>query len=61
MKPRIFSWVQSRLGLGHLSRALNLAGALDLEGFDVTLAHGGMPSRSAHFNINVITSMPYEG
>lgn len=43
MTPRVLMWVQTRLGLGHLSRALTLCGALAQDGFAVTLAHGGPP------------------
>ncbi len=40
---RIFLYVQHLLGIGHLKRAAVLARALAGEGFDVTLASGGMP------------------
>jgi predicted glycosyltransferase len=36
-------WVQTRMGLGHLSRAMTLCGALAADGFEVVLAHGGLP------------------
>lgn len=42
--PRVLMWVQTRLGLGHLSRSLTLCGALAENGFSVTLAHGGPPA-----------------
>ena len=44
MSPSVLMWVQSRLGLGHLARALTLCGALAENGFAVTLAHGGPPA-----------------
>lgn len=40
---RVFFHVQHLLGIGHLKRAATLAGALAREGFEVTLASGGMP------------------
>jgi predicted glycosyltransferase len=39
----VFFHVQHLLGIGHLKRAATLAGALAREGFEVTLASGGMP------------------
>jgi predicted glycosyltransferase len=41
MSLRAMMWVQTRLGLGHLARALTLCGALASDGFEVVLAHGG--------------------
>lgn len=43
MKPRAAMWVQTRLGLGHLSRAITLCGALAADGFEVMLLNGGPP------------------
>ncbi len=40
---KAFFHVQHLLGIGHLKRAATLAGALAREGFEVTLASGGMP------------------
>jgi predicted glycosyltransferase len=43
MPLRVFIWVQSRLGIGHLARALKLAEACSAYGMIVAVAHGGMP------------------
>ncbi|HAJ46843.1 MAG TPA: hypothetical protein DCL54_09720 [Alphaproteobacteria bacterium] len=43
MKARILMWVQTRFGLGHLTRAMHLCNALARRAHDVTLVHGGMP------------------
>lgn len=43
-RGRCLFWVQSLLGSGHLRRALAIAEALAAEGFEVTLANGGLPS-----------------
>jgi len=40
---KVFFHVQHLLGIGHLRRAATLAQALRAEGFEVTLASGGMP------------------
>jgi len=40
---RVFFYVQHLLGIGHLVRANRIAQALLEEGFDVTLAMGGLP------------------
>lgn len=40
---KVFFHVQHLLGIGHLKRAATLAHALAGEGFEVTLASGGMP------------------
>lgn len=40
---KLFFHVQHLLGIGHLKRAATLADALAREGFEVTLASGGMP------------------
>jgi predicted glycosyltransferase len=41
--PRVFIYVQHLLGIGHLVRANRIALALVDEGFDVTMATGGLP------------------
>ncbi len=41
--PRIFIYVQHLLGIGHLVRANRIATALVEDGFDVTVAMGGLP------------------
>lgn len=41
--PRIFSYVQHLLGIGHLVRTNRIATALTDNGFDVTVAMGGLP------------------
>lgn len=43
MRPKVISWVQTRMGLGHLARTINICAALSADGFDVVLAHGGPP------------------
>lgn len=40
---KAFFYVQHLLGIGHLKRAATLARALERDGFEVTLASGGMP------------------
>lgn len=40
---KVFLYVQHLLGVGHLKRAATLARALRDDGFEVTLASGGMP------------------
>lgn len=40
---RVFFYVQHLLGIGHLKRASTIARALRAEGFEVTLASGGLP------------------
>ena len=42
---KVFFYVQHLLGVGHLKRAATLARALAADGFEVTLASGGMPRR----------------
>lgn len=44
MTPNLVIWVQTRLGLGHLARALALGGALAESGCRVSVAHGGPPA-----------------
>jgi predicted glycosyltransferase len=41
--PRVFFYVQHLLGIGHLVRANRIAQALLEDGFDVTVAMGGVP------------------
>ncbi len=41
--PRLLFWVQHLLGIGHLRRAATLARALRADGFEVTVASGGLP------------------
>lgn len=41
--PRIFIYVQHLLGIGHLVRANRIATALVEDGFDITVAVGGLP------------------
>ncbi|PRD42432.1 glycosyl transferase [Phyllobacterium phragmitis] len=43
MRPRVFFYVQHLLGIGHLARASRIAMALVADGFDVTVAMGGVP------------------
>lgn len=40
---KVFSYVQHLLGIGHLKRAATLGRSLAADGFEVTLASGGMP------------------
>lgn len=42
-KPSVLFWVQHLLGIGHLQRALRIAGALVEQGIAVTVVSGGMP------------------
>jgi predicted glycosyltransferase len=42
---RVLIYVQHLLGVGHLQRALQLSGALLLQGFQVDLVSGGLPTR----------------
>lgn len=41
--PRVFFYVQHLLGIGHIARASRIAAALVRDGFDVTVATGGLP------------------
>jgi predicted glycosyltransferase len=42
MKKRVLLWSQHLLGIGHFMRASNVASALAEQGFEVTVASGGM-------------------
>lgn len=41
--PRVLFYVQHLLGIGHLARASRVSHALARDGFDVTVATGGLP------------------
>lgn len=41
--PKAFFYIQHLLGIGHIARASRIATALKADGWDVTLAMGGMP------------------
>jgi predicted glycosyltransferase len=41
--PRLFFYVQHLLGIGHIARASRIATALAADGWEVTVAIGGMP------------------
>jgi predicted glycosyltransferase len=47
MGSRVFLWVQHLLGMGHFVRAMTLANFLSADGFNVTVASGGMPVASS--------------
>ena len=45
VRPKILFYAQHLLGIGHLARASRVAGALQNDGFSVTIVTGGLPVR----------------
>jgi predicted glycosyltransferase len=58
MTQSVLFYVQHLLGVGHLKRAATLASAMAQEGFDVTVAFGGVPVEEIPFSGAEVVLLP---